>query len=133
MIRVIICDDQTVVREGLAAILSTDPEIEIVGLASNGRDALDMLQETQTDVVLMDLKMPVMDGMEALKAMKTLSPGLVTVIMSAFVGDESAKEAQERGAMAVVPKPLDLDKIIDLLESCHTPSKAHTSTLSTNR
>jgi YesN/AraC family two-component response regulator len=55
MIRVIICDDQTVVREGLAAILSTDPGIEVVGLASNGREALDLLQEAQPDVVLMDL------------------------------------------------------------------------------
>ena len=64
MIRVLICDDQTVVREGLAAILGTDPEIEVAGLASNGREALDLVPETRPDVVLMDLKMPVMNGVQ---------------------------------------------------------------------
>ncbi|MFN2220775.1 MAG: response regulator, partial [Anaerolineae bacterium] len=64
MIRVLICDDQTVVREGLAAILGTDPDIEVAGLASNGREALDLIEELQPNIVLMDLKMPVMNGVQ---------------------------------------------------------------------
>jgi YesN/AraC family two-component response regulator len=64
-VRVLICDDQTVVREGLAAILGTDPEIEVVGLAGNGREALELAPETQPHVVLMDLKMPLMNGVKA--------------------------------------------------------------------
>ena len=74
MIRVLICDDQTVVREGLAAILGTDPEIEIGGLASNGREALDLVQETKPDVVLMDLKMPVMNGVQATQHLNRSHP-----------------------------------------------------------
>jgi YesN/AraC family two-component response regulator len=62
VIRVLICDDQQVVREGLRAILSTAPQIEVVGLARHGADALEQIPAARPDVVLMDLKMPVMDG-----------------------------------------------------------------------
>ena len=65
MVRVLICDDQTVVREGLAAILSTDDEIEVVGLARNGGEALALAATNHPDVVLMDLNMPVMNGVQA--------------------------------------------------------------------
>jgi DNA-binding NarL/FixJ family response regulator len=62
MIRVLICDDQAIVCDGLEAILSTDSEIEVVGLASNGAQAVELAQSTKPDLVLMDLKMPGMNG-----------------------------------------------------------------------
>ena len=64
-ISVLICDDQAVVREGLAAILSTVPYIKVAGLASQGKEALEMVGQQQPDVVLMDLNMPVMNGVQA--------------------------------------------------------------------
>ena len=74
MIRVLICDDQTVVREGLAAILSTDDEIEIVGLARNGEEALALAATDRPDVVLMDLNMPVMNGVQATQRLRRSYP-----------------------------------------------------------
>ncbi|MDD3827486.1 MAG: response regulator, partial [Anaerolineae bacterium] len=74
MVRVLIVDDQTVVREGLAAILGTDPEIEVVGLAGNGRQALELVPEAQPDVVLMDLKMPVLNGVQATRRLRQQYP-----------------------------------------------------------
>ena len=65
MIRVLICDDQEVVREGLRAILSTVPAIEVLGLASDGADAIEMVERRQPDVVLMDLNMPDVNGIQA--------------------------------------------------------------------
>jgi len=65
MIRVFICDDQRIVVDGLHAILDTDPEIDVVGVAYDGAEALERLPEVRPDVVLMDLKMPVMDGIQA--------------------------------------------------------------------
>ena len=70
MVRVLICDDQTVVREGLAAILSTDDEIEVVGLACNGEEALALAATDRPDVVLMDLNMPVMNGVQATQRLR---------------------------------------------------------------
>ena len=65
MIRVLICDDQTIVSEGLRAILGTDSEIEVVGVAGDGAEALDLLPQVTPNIVLMDLKMPVMNGVQA--------------------------------------------------------------------
>ena len=74
MIRVLICDDQWIVCEGLELILGSDPEIEVVGLASDGAEALIKVGETQPDVVLMDLKMPVMNGVQATRKIKAEFP-----------------------------------------------------------
>ena len=74
MVRVLICDDQTVVREGLAAILSTDDEIEVVGLARDGEEALALAATDRPDVVLMDLNMPVMNGIQATQRLRLRHP-----------------------------------------------------------
>ena len=71
MIRVLICDDQTVVRDGLEAILSTDDEIQVVGVARIGEEAAALAAERQPDVVLMDLKMPVMNGVQATERLRS--------------------------------------------------------------
>jgi YesN/AraC family two-component response regulator len=66
MIRVLICDDQEVVREGLRVILSSAPSLEVVGIAQDGAEALELIPQTTPDLVLMDLKMPGMNGIQAL-------------------------------------------------------------------
>jgi DNA-binding NarL/FixJ family response regulator len=88
MIRVLICDDQTVVREGLAAIVSTDPEIQVVGLASHGQEVLDLVAETQPDVVLMDLKMPVMNGVQATQRLRHAHPGVYVLVLTTYADDQ---------------------------------------------
>jgi len=74
MIRVLICDDQAIVCDGLEAILSTDPEIEVVGLAQDGAQAVELAHKTKPDLVLMDLKMPVMNGIQATQLIREQLP-----------------------------------------------------------
>jgi DNA-binding NarL/FixJ family response regulator len=116
MIRVIICDDQTVVREGLAAILSTDPGIEVVGLASNGREALDLLQETQADVVLMDLKMPVMNGVQTTQHLRRLHPEVNVLILTTYADDQWVLDAVRAGAAGYLLKDTRRDELIGAIK-----------------
>ena len=97
MVRVLICDDQTVVREGLAAILSTDPEIEVVGLAGNGQEALDLVPEARPDVVLMDLKMPVMNGVQATQQLRQAHPQVFVLVLTTYAADEWVFDAIRAG------------------------------------
>jgi DNA-binding NarL/FixJ family response regulator len=112
MVRVIICDDQTVVREGLAAILSTDAEIEVVGLAGNGQEALALASQTQPDVVLMDLKMPVMNGVQATQRLRTQHPAVRVLILTTYAEDEWVFDAVRAGAAGYLVKDTRRDDLV---------------------
>jgi DNA-binding NarL/FixJ family response regulator len=104
MVRVLICDDQTVVREGLAAILSTDDEIEVVGLARNGEEALALVATDQPDVVLMDLSMPVMNGIQATQRLRVLHPVVRVLILTTYADDAWVMDAIRAGAAGYLLK-----------------------------
>lgn len=104
MVRILICDDQTVVREGLAAILGTDDEIEVVGLAGNGEEALALAAEQQPDLVLMDLKMPVLDGVQATRRLVAAQPGVRVLILTTYADDQWLLEAIQAGAAGYLLK-----------------------------
>jgi len=112
MIRVLICDDQTVVREGLAAILSTDPEIEVVGLAGNGREALALAPEAQPDVVLMDLKMPVMNGVQTTQRFHSQYPRVRVLVLTTYADDEWVLDAVRAGASGYLLKDTRRDELV---------------------
>lgn len=112
MVRVLIVDDQTVVREGLAAILSTDPEIEVVGLAGDGREALEMTAELQPDVVLMDLKMPVLDGVQATQKLQHRHPGISVLVLSTYADDDWVLSALRAGAAGYLLKDTRRETLI---------------------
>lgn len=112
MVRVLICDDQTVVREGLAAILSTDPELQVVGLASHGQEVLDLVAETQPDVVLMDLKMPVMNGVQATQRLRHAHPGVYVLVLTTFADDQWLLDAIRAGAAGYLLKDTRRDELI---------------------
>ena len=116
MIRVLICDDQTVVREGLAAILSTDPEIEVVGLARNGREALDLLRETQPDVVLMDLKMPVMNGVQTTQYLRRAHPEVSVLVLTTYADDQWVLDAVRAGAAGYLLKDTRRGTLVDAIK-----------------
>jgi DNA-binding NarL/FixJ family response regulator len=116
MIRVLICDDQTVVREGLAAILSTDSGIEVVGLASNGREALDLLQEVQPEVVLMDLKMPVMNGVQTTQQLRRAHPEVNVLVLTTYADDQWVLDAVRAGAAGYLLKDTRRDVLIDAIK-----------------
>jgi len=112
MVRVLICDDQAVVREGLAAILSTDSEIEVVGLAENGRQALELLAEVQPDVVLMDLKMPVLNGVQATSRLRRDYPDVQVLVLTTYADDRWLFDAIRAGASGYLLKDTRRDELI---------------------
>ncbi len=112
MVRVLICDDQTVVREGLAAILSTDPEIEVVGLASQGEEVLALVPETQPDVVLMDLKMPILNGVQATQRLRRAHPEIFVLVLTTYMDDDWVLDAVRAGAAGYLLKDTRRDELI---------------------
>jgi DNA-binding NarL/FixJ family response regulator len=116
MIRVLICDDQTVVREGLAAILSTDSQIEVTGLAGNGEDALALMSESRVDVVLMDLKMPVMNGVQATRWIRRDYPATHVLVLTTYAEDEWLFDAIRAGASGYLLKDTRRDELVDAIK-----------------
>ncbi len=112
MIRVLICDDQTVVREGLAAIVSTDPEIQVVGLARHGQEVLDLIAEAQPDVVLMDLKMPIMNGVQTTQHLRRAHPSVFVLVLTTYADDEWLLDAVRAGAAGYLLKDTRRDELI---------------------
>ena len=107
MIKVLIVDDSRLAREMLAQIFSTDPEIQVVGTADNGLDALDEVKGKRPDLVTMDVHMPKMDGFEATRHIMEIQPTPIVIVSgSASVSEVAFSfEAVEAGALAVVPRP----------------------------
>jgi NarL family two-component system response regulator LiaR len=109
--RVLITDDHGVVRQGLRMFLSLDPEFEVVGEAEDGREALAMARELQPDVVLMDLLMPVMDGISATEAIRKELPEVEVVALTSVLEDASVTGAVRAGAIGYLLKDTDSDEL----------------------
>ena len=104
MIRVLVVDDEALVRDGLVAIAGAHPEIEIVGAASNGVEALDLAAAEQPDVVLMDLRMPVLDGFGATEALVARHPGVKVLVLTTIESEEAVDAALLAGASGFLLK-----------------------------
>ena len=104
MIRVLVCDDQAVVAEGLEMILSADPEIEVVGLAYGGAEAIDKVAQTKPDVVLMDLKMPGVNGIQATRGIHGDHPEIKILVLTTYGDDEWVFDAIRSGAAGYLLK-----------------------------
>lgn len=104
MIRVIVADDQAIVRDGLVTVLSLLPDIEIVGEAANGEDAVSLAIELAPDVVLMDLRMPVLDGAAATAQILAADRGIAVLVLTTFADDESIAAALSAGARGYLTK-----------------------------
>jgi NarL family two-component system response regulator LiaR len=103
-IRILIADDHAVVREGLAAILATQPDMELVGLAVNGLEAVSLARQLHPDVILMDLVMPRMDGLAAIRQITAETPEARILVLTSFADDESVFPAIQSGAMGYLLK-----------------------------
>lgn len=104
MIRVVVCDDQAVVREGLEMILSADEEIEVVGLAEDGLRAVELAKEKSPDLVLMDLNMPGMNGIQATREIRKELPEIKVLVLTTFGEDEWVFDAVRSGAAGYLLK-----------------------------
>ncbi len=114
-IRVLVTDDHIVVRKGLVAMLETEPDIQIIGEASNGAEALKMARELVPDVVLMDLVMPVLDGIEATRQIKQTVPSVNILVLTSFSTNDKVLPSLNAGAIGYLLKdstPADLIRAI---------------------
>jgi NarL family two-component system response regulator LiaR len=103
-IRVLIADDHAIVRKGIRALLATEPNIEVVGEAQDGREAIAQAQATQPDVILMDLVMPEIDGLEATRRILAHQPEVQVLVLTSFAGDDKVFPAIRAGAMGYLLK-----------------------------
>src|ERR1700747_2742655 len=113
--RVMVCDDSAVIRGALARILESDPEIAVVAKVENGKLAVDQVRSAQVDVVVLDIEMPVMDGLTALPQLLRADPGIRVIMASTLTtrGAEVALRALRLGASDYVPKPSSIGTIGD--------------------
>jgi two-component system, NarL family, response regulator LiaR len=109
--RVLIADDHSVVRQGLRMFLGSDPEIEIVGEARDGAEAVSLARRLQPDVVLMDLLMPVMDGIAATAAIRREMPDIEVVAVTSVLEDTAIIDAMRAGAIGYLLKDTDSDEL----------------------
>ncbi len=110
-IRVLIADDHGIVRQGLRMFLAADPEIEIVGEARDGAEALQLARQTHPDVVLMDLLMPVLDGIRATAAIRQELPETEVVALTSVLEDASVVDAVRAGAIGYLLKDTGVDEL----------------------
>jgi DNA-binding NarL/FixJ family response regulator len=102
--KIVVVDDQTAVRDGLVTILELLPGIDVVGAGADGAEAIELVEQHQPDVVLMDLRMPRVDGVEATKQVRARSPATQVVVLTTYADDESVLAALAAGAIGFLTK-----------------------------
>ena len=120
MIRVIIADDIQILRMGLEVTLAADNEIEVVGQASNGKEAFEMCMKNAPDVVLMDMRMPRYDGEYGTRQIKTNFPEIKVLVLTTFDDSETVQKAVSCGADGYILKEMEHDKIIGAIKAVHS-------------
>lgn len=104
MIRVVLCDDQEVVREGLRAIVGTAPGMQVVGVAADGAEVVDIVERTRPDIVLMDLNMPGVTGVDATRVLRERFPAVKVLVLTTYDADEWVFDAIRAGASGYLLK-----------------------------
>ncbi len=117
MINVLICDDQEVVREGLRVILSKASDIKVVGVAGDGAEALALLEAARPDVVLMDLKMPGMNGIQATRQIRERYPQVRVLVLTTYDADEWVFDAIRSGAAGYVLKDTPVESLTAAIQA----------------
>ena len=125
-VRVLIADDHSVVRQGLRMFLSLDPEIEIVGEAADGEEAIHLARELHPDVVLMDLVMPGMGGVAATRMIRAEVPDVEVIALTSVLADEAVTGAIRAGAIGYLLKNTEADELLRAIKSA-AAGKVHLS------
>ena len=123
MIRILLVDDQSIVREGLASLLETQPDLEIVGEAENGKIAIERSLILKPDLILMDIRMPVMDGVAAIAVLSEQAPEIKILVLTTFDDDEYVTQAIACGAKGYLLKDTPS---VELAQAIRTISQGYT-------
>jgi DNA-binding NarL/FixJ family response regulator len=112
MITVLVADDHGVLRDGLAGVISAQADMELAGTAANGAEAVELARASNPDVVLMDLEMPVMDGIEATRAIVAELPGIAVLVLTSFSDRRRITGALDAGAVGYLLKDASADEVV---------------------
>jgi two-component system NarL family response regulator len=118
-IRIIVVDDQAVVRQGFVSLISTVPDMRVIAQGTNGREAVALYREHRPDVVLMDLRMPEMGGVEAIAAIRREWPGAKVIVLTTYDGDEDIYRSLQAGAQGYLLKDMFFDELESAIRAVH--------------
>ena len=122
-IRILAVDDHPLVRQGVAGLVTIQPDMTLIGEASNGRDAIQQFREHRPDVTLMDLQMPEMNGIDAIIAIRNEFPEARIIVLTTYVGDVQILRALKAGARAYLLKNLLHKELLDTIRAVHAGKK----------
>jgi DNA-binding NarL/FixJ family response regulator len=122
-IRILVAEDHLVARVGVGAIVNMQPDMKVVGEASNGQQALEMYRKIRPDVVLLDMRMPIMSGVEAARAIKAEFPDAKMVALTTFGGDEDIRRALSAGIQAYLTKDVLHDELLKAIRAVYAGQK----------
>ena len=123
MIRVLAADDHAIVRDGIASLIGTQPDMQLVAEASDGREAVEQFRKHHPDVTLMDLQMPDMNGIDAINAIRAEFPDAHIIVLTTYAGDAQAKRALQAGAHGYLLKGLLRKELLDTIRAVHSGRK----------
>lgn len=119
MINVLLVDDQTLVRQGLKSLLDMSERVAVIGEAENGKNAIEAVARYQPDIVLMDIRMPEMDGIEAVSHLSHAFPHIAVLMLTTFDDHASVMAAIQAGAKGYLLKDVSLETLVDAIETLH--------------
>jgi NarL family two-component system response regulator LiaR len=119
LIKVLVVDDHVIVRKGIRALLATEPNIEVIGEAKNGQEAIAESERLQPDVILMDLVMPEMDGIEAIRYITDHQPGARILVLTSFATDEKVFPAIKSGALGYLLKDSNPEELVQAIHQVY--------------
>lgn len=122
-IRILIADDHPVVLEGIASFIKTLPQYELIGKATNGSEVVELYQELCPDITVMDLKMPGLDGLQAIAHIRQINPQAKIIVLSSYDGEETIYQALQEGAMSYILKEILYEELVATLEAVTSGKK----------
>jgi DNA-binding NarL/FixJ family response regulator len=122
-IKILAVDDHPLVRQGIAGLVAIQPDMTLIGEASNGRDAIQQFREHRPDITLMDLQMPEMNGIDAIIAIRNEFPEARIIVLTTYVGDVQILRALKAGARAYLLKNLLHKELLDTIRAVHAGKK----------
>jgi DNA-binding NarL/FixJ family response regulator len=123
LIRILTVDDHPLLRKGIAALVNAEVDLKLVAEASNGKEAVEAFRSHQPDVTLMDLQMPELDGLEAINAIRRLSPEARIIVLTTYSGDAQVLRALKAGAKAYILKSHMHKELLDAIRAVHAGQK----------